>query len=88
MEYFEIVGGEKLFGEVSVFGAKNSILPILCASILCRDEVVLSNVVLYKDVENILKILKKLNVEFSYYECKKELKLNSKNLKNVRLESD
>lgn len=35
MEYIAIEGGHKLKGRVEINGAKNAILPLLCASVLC-----------------------------------------------------
>ena len=43
MEYFEVEGGNKLFGEAKIHGAKNSILPLLAASYLCKGKSVFTN---------------------------------------------
>ena len=43
MEYFKINGGKKLFGEISVHGAKNSALPILASTLLIKGESVIHN---------------------------------------------
>ena len=34
MEYYEINGGRRLAGQVVIHGAKNSVLPLLCATAL------------------------------------------------------
>ena len=44
MDKFIINGGKKLIGEVKTSGAKNAILPIMCATLLTTGKSVLSNV--------------------------------------------
>jgi UDP-N-acetylglucosamine 1-carboxyvinyltransferase len=44
MEKLLIKGGKPLKGEVRISGAKNSVLPILAASLLSDEEVVIGNV--------------------------------------------
>lgn len=51
MEYFEISGGKKLFGSVELVGAKNSVLPLVAASILTSDEIILRNCPFISDVD-------------------------------------
>ncbi len=63
MSVIEVVGDTKLNGEVKVFGAKNSILPLLAACILCEEEVVLQNCSLLKDVHNTIAILNELGAK-------------------------
>ena len=43
MSGFVINGGKHLNGELSVHGAKNSVLPLLAATCLCEEECVLHN---------------------------------------------
>jgi UDP-N-acetylglucosamine 1-carboxyvinyltransferase len=57
MDRFKIIGGTPLRGEVTVSGAKNAALPILCASILTADSLVLSNVPALRDVNTMRKLL-------------------------------
>ena len=57
MSKYVIEGGRPLYGEISVQGAKNSVLPILSASLLTEERVVIHNVPRLKDVENMLKII-------------------------------
>ena len=55
-----VEGGSKLMGRVRVRGAKNAVLPILCASLLCDEgEVTLTNCPDISDVTYTLEILKK-----------------------------
>ena len=55
---YVVEGGKKLSGEVRVQGSKNSALPILAASLLCRGESVLYNCPRLTDVEASLTILR------------------------------
>ena len=52
-----ICGGKKLQGEVTVHGAKNSILPILAAVILSKDDIYLENCPPLKDITAMLELL-------------------------------
>jgi len=62
MEKYLINGGRKLSGKVKIESAKNSVLPILAASILTDEEVVIKNCPKITDVINMLKILSELGV--------------------------
>ncbi len=58
-----IEGGVKLNGEVTVSGAKNAALPILCASLLAETPLKLSGVAALKDIDTTLKLLGTLGVK-------------------------
>jgi UDP-N-acetylglucosamine 1-carboxyvinyltransferase len=62
MDRLRIIGGKALRGDVSVSGAKNAALPILCASLLTADPLVLSNVPQLNDIDTTLRLLGKLGV--------------------------
>ena len=55
-----VKGGKKLRGEIGIDGAKNSVLPILAATILNGGENVIKNCPMFKDVEVILDILRSI----------------------------
>jgi UDP-N-acetylglucosamine 1-carboxyvinyltransferase len=63
MSKFIITGGKPLRGEVKVSGNKNSILPIMAATVLTREKCELSNVPQVKDVEVMGEILKDIGAE-------------------------
>lgn len=63
MEKLVIQGGIKLFGEVEVSGAKNSALPILCASLLTSDRVRIRNLPHLQDVTTMLTLLGHIGVD-------------------------
>lgn len=58
-----INGGRRLNGEITVQGAKNSILPILAATVLCKGEAVIHNCPDLSDVTASLKILEHLGCQ-------------------------
>jgi UDP-N-acetylglucosamine 1-carboxyvinyltransferase len=62
MDKLKIVGGKPLAGEISVSGAKNAALPILCASLLTAQPVRLSNVPQLQDVNTTFKLLRQMGV--------------------------
>lgn len=55
-----------LKGEVYISGAKNSALPILAASLLATEEVILDEVPKLKDIEVMVEILRSLNAKVEY----------------------
>ena len=57
---FRIRGGRPLKGSVSVHGAKNSVLPIFAAAVLCRTPVHLARVPRLSDTGVSLRILESL----------------------------
>jgi UDP-N-acetylglucosamine 1-carboxyvinyltransferase len=62
MDKLRITGGNRLQGEVTISGAKNAALPILCASLLTADEVTLENVPALNDISTTLRLLGRLGV--------------------------
>jgi UDP-N-acetylglucosamine 1-carboxyvinyltransferase len=57
MDKLLIQGGNRLQGDITISGAKNAALPILCAGLLTAGDVELSNVPHLHDVSTILKLL-------------------------------
>src|SRR3712207_9337708 len=66
MEKFVIQGGVPLSGTVVPAGNKNGALPILAASVLTDDEVILRNVPRIRDVQTMLDILERLGVSVEW----------------------
>jgi len=58
-----IQGGERLLGETSVSGAKNAALPIMCAALLTREPLRLTNVPSLRDVDTLMVLLARIGVE-------------------------
>jgi UDP-N-acetylglucosamine 1-carboxyvinyltransferase len=67
MQKFVIDGGAPLSGTVVPAGNKNGALPILAASVLTSDEVVVRNVPRIRDVEEMLDILRGLGVRVTWH---------------------
>lgn len=63
MDKLQIVGGKRLQGDISVSGAKNAALPILCAGLLTAGDLHLSNVPRLHDVRTMLKLLEKTGLK-------------------------
>jgi UDP-N-acetylglucosamine 1-carboxyvinyltransferase len=57
---FVIAGGAKLEGEITVEGSQNAALAILAASLLNGRESIIKNCPRLRDVEVVIKILKKI----------------------------
>src|SRR3954464_8934574 len=66
MEKFVMAGAPRLSGTVIPAGNKNAALPILAASALTADEVVVRNVPRIRDVEAMLRILRGLGVRVEW----------------------
>lgn len=62
MEKLKVMGGCRLKGEVKASGAKNAALPILAASLLTADDLVLNNVPHLSDIRTMGKLLSGLGV--------------------------
>ena len=55
-----VEGGERLYGELTIQGSKNSVLPILAATLLCADTCVIENCPKLRDVDASIAILRHL----------------------------
>lgn len=62
MDKLQIRGGVALNGEITVSGAKNAALPILCAGLLTADTLVLHNVPQLNDISTTLQLLAGMGV--------------------------
>ncbi|MDG1096947.1 MAG: UDP-N-acetylglucosamine 1-carboxyvinyltransferase [Methylophilaceae bacterium] len=63
MDKLIIEGGIPLHGEITVSGAKNAALPILCASLLAETPLELTSVAALKDIDTTLKLLDIMGVK-------------------------
>lgn len=60
MSYLSIEGGAPLHGELTIQGSKNSVLPVLAATILARDVCRIENCPRLRDVDASVAILRHL----------------------------
>lgn len=65
MKSFEVTGGCRLSGDITPQGAKNEALQVLCAALLTREEVIISNIPDILDVRLLIEMLADLGVQVS-----------------------
>ncbi len=65
MDKLKITGGRRLNGEISISGAKNAALPILCAALLTAEPVTLRNVPELNDIRTTVRLLAELGVKIT-----------------------
>ncbi len=64
MDSIVIQGGNKLNGTIPISGAKNAALPLMIASLLTSDDLILENVPHLADVESLIRILTNHGVDY------------------------
>ena len=86
MKTIRIKGGNTLSGEIMVSGAKNSIVALMPAAVLCDEDVNIYNVPHLSDVDNLIEILEYLNVQV---ESKEDyMKINPINMTNKMIPNE
>ncbi len=85
MESFCIEGGIPLHGEVTPSGNKNAALPLLCATILTDEPVILHNVPMIRDVIAMRKLIESLGVTFEELDTH-TWKIQAKNVEPAKLD--
>ena len=81
MPKIKIEGGHELSGTIKIGGAKNSVVALIPASILCDEVATISNVPNITDVNDLEKILKHLNA--SYKKNRGQIEIDSSRIVNV-----
>jgi len=66
MDRFLVYGGRTLEGRIRTAGSKNAVLPIMAASLLTNEEVVVHNVPNLRDVRTMSAVLRKLGVSVTF----------------------
>lgn len=87
MEKIVIRGGVALKGEVTISAAKNAVLPIVAATILCDEPVVLENCPQISDITFCLKILRSMGAEVKML-SKNKVKFDTRNIKIPKVPYD
>ena len=82
-EKFRIHGGESLKGEVSIGGAKNSVLKLLAASILVKGCTKIYNVPELTDVKVMLNVLSDLGAKLDYNREEKSVTVDATNITSI-----
>lgn len=88
MEKIIVKGGRKLQGEVNVSVAKNSVLPIIVATILNPTEIVIKKVPMLEDVTVLINLLRELNCEVNFSPITGDLRIDTSNLKEIETNSE
>lgn len=66
MKKLLVKGGNELHGEINISAAKNSVLPIIVATILCPKLISLKNIPMLEDVKVLCNLLDDLNSSVTY----------------------
>ncbi len=80
---FYIKGGTPLKGEVSIGGAKNSVLKLMAAALLAKGETKIYNVPDLTDVEIMLNVIAQLGAKTNYNKQEKSVIIDASELSNV-----
>src|SRR5512133_2087847 len=86
-EWYEIKGGQRLEGTVTISGAKNAAVAIIPAAVLAGEACVLENLPHIQDVQSLKEILEELGVTVDYTEgdC---MRIDSRTLTNTKALSE
>ena len=60
MQRLEVLGANKLKGQINISGSKNASLPILAATLLSKNKIILKNLPKVKDIETMITLLESL----------------------------
>lgn len=77
-----IKGQNPTHGEVTISGAKNSVLKLMAASLLCKDTCVIYNVPELSDVEIMLEVISSLGAKTKYDKKLKKIEIDATNITN------
>ena len=80
MDILSVEGGRKLQGEIIIEGAKNALLPLMCASLLTEETLNLSNAPFLADTQTLMALLENMGALVSYDMSKRALKLQTSSL--------
>ncbi len=87
MDKLVIHGQRPLKGHVQINGAKNAVLPILAASLLADDIVIIENIPKIADIDNMVEIVRSLKVRVEYLD-EHTIRIDSRNMVNSCADSD
>lgn len=86
MNAIHINGGLPLYGELSVSGSKNAILPILAACILTNEKVIIHNVPHISDINDMIYIMRDLGINAEI--CTDMLIVDCSNINNYKISNE
>lgn len=82
MQKLIIQGGIPLHGEITISGAKNAALPVLCAALLTEESLKISNVPALQDITTMLSLLKQMGTSITAHNAS-EVVLSADKLTNL-----
>ena len=88
MDRIRITGGNKLYGEIQIAGAKNAALTLMPASILTEEPITLTNVPRLSDIKTTNELLSSLGTEVAAMADNTVMVLSSRDIHNIRAEYD
>jgi len=74
---------QKLSGEINISGSKNAALPILVATLLCDEEIILKNIPNLTDIHIILELLNDLGSKTSFNTKTNTVIIHKKNINEI-----
>lgn len=77
MDKIIVKGEQKLQGEVNISTAKNAVLPIIAATLLSNDEVVINNAPMLEDVFTICNVISQLGFDINLDNIKNKISFRS-----------
>lgn len=83
MENIIINGQKRLKGEVNISAAKNSVLPIIAASLLATEQVVIRNAPMLDDVFTLCNVISELGFNINIDKLKNEIKIEQSNILKI-----
>lgn len=87
MHYLEIEGNVKLKGSVEISGAKNSALPLIAASLIMKDDILITNVPNVADIKTLAQLLVNLGAKCEFVD-KNSLKINTNTINSTKANYD
>jgi UDP-N-acetylglucosamine 1-carboxyvinyltransferase len=77
---YKVVGGNPISGKITPSGNKNAVLPLIAASLLTEDKVILTNIPNISDVGVQFEILRKLGASVKYNRKEHNASIHAKNI--------
>ena len=86
MDSLIINGGKKLIGDIPISGSKNACLPMMIASLMTDEKMILNNIPMLSDVKTLISILESLGTNAVH--IKNSLNLHTKEIINNKASYD
>ena len=86
MDSLIINGGKKLIGDIPISGSKNACLPMMIASLMTDEKMILNNIPMLSDVKTLISILESLGANAVH--IKNSLNLHTKEIINNKASYD